>query len=32
MDNKELKKLLGEAKQNREYGEFAKAIATLHQI
>jgi tetratricopeptide (TPR) repeat protein len=32
MDNKELKKLLGEAKHNREYGEFAKALAILHQI
>jgi len=32
MDTKEVKKLLAEARKNREYGQFAEALAILHQI
>lgn len=32
MDNKEVKKLVSEARKHREYGQFAEALAILHQI
>ncbi|WP_262903082.1 hypothetical protein [Sphingobacterium sp. GVS05A] len=32
MEEKEVKKLLSEAKKKRNYGEFAEALAILHHV